>query len=673
MAIRQKTIEYAWPTDAFSIIGNQSAFTSSTIVVSIPETGSRSFKSVWVEHSARDSQSASTGRAIPALWLSDYNLGGYAAQTRKLNRNNGGPADSGEHYLWSFVEDLTSFFSSSFTGSAHSMSYTFWNSGSGGTNYPLFTNITNKLFITYEYDDSASRKIKTVAIPLDYTGSIKNIMLPIPNSQNMGQIPALDTFCPESNKSFKQIWINFIGTDKHNTAGTALTNVSASIDNGTRVRIGNYAQSLASLTTTNAVMDISTIDTSTTHSLWMGLSATGTTDFQNVMPVLYATYEYDSLTSNRILNSVQLPFTHPGYSQYVDSITDSVNYLDFYIPESNVQIKQSGVHHYISSTSTGVIFSYVCNPSSSAVIGGYKNTLNGTFQHAINGMRIDPSGSFYPLTASVNLNTGYNRLRSVVCIAASAHRTQPPNSVYFINYESDKNSNGEDSHNKTVKRLQFSGSIWLNVNYRTVTGSIESNVIPESDYYINGYGYYHSRFGAPTGQRIFYANVPLPTYMDFYSSSVDGQAFDSKNEDSLYSYAFASEVGYLCGYQCDQSGLFQRYPSQSVDYTNNQGVLNPFLTRAFYVMYPTNRIAMWDCITYHSQMFSLTGSITGYSGDGSGVAVGLHDSVTGRLLKSTVTSTGGTYTMSWHDRSREVYTEAYQDSTHTGRSVNSTL
>lgn len=670
MAIRQKTIEYAWPTDAISVVGDlSSSFTSSTIVVSIPESGSRNFKSVWMELSARDSQPLSTARAVAAFWYNDIKIAGITQ--RYFGRNNGGPTDTGEHYLWSYCEDLTDFFSASFTGSAHSMSYTFWYSGSGGTNNPNFTNVTNKLYITYEYNDVQNRQIKTIHIPIEYTGSIStNIMQPVPNIQNMGQIPVLNSFCPEISKSFKQIFITIEGTDKENVTGTNLTKLSASVDNGTITNIGMYENALGSQTMTNAVYNISGIDTSTTHSLWLGITDKASTDMQHVVATLHATYEYDHNSSTRVINSVQLGFTHPGFTQMLDGTNiEGINYFKFYVPESNVVLKQSGIIHCYSNTAAATRLRFVCHNSASATIGGYSKINNGTLGYALNGFRIDSGSIFYPTTSSLTLTSGLNILRSSTVGVTSGFRTTPPISYYIINYESDKHTLGDNVHNKTIKRLQFSGSIFNSNYYITKLSDIRDNSIPENDFYINYIGWMHSRFGAMLGTRTLIRNAPLGSDIDYIDPTI---LIDSKTEDSVYNYSFGGELTHYNILQSDQSGLFRRYPGQATS-SYDESAYNFQSTRSFNIHQASNRIASWDVITYHSITYPLTGSISSYSGNGADILVGLHDAATGKVLKYTTSSLGGAYTMSWYDRSQPVYVEAYQDNTHTGRSVNSTL
>jgi hypothetical protein len=76
-------------------------------------------------------------------------------------------------------------------------------------------------------------------------------------------------------------------------------------------------------------------------------------------------------------------------------------------------------------------------------------------------------------------------------------------------------------------------------------------------------------------------------------------------------------------------------------------------------------------ITYHAITFTASGTVSGYTGDGSGITVTLHDATSGEQLLSTTTAATGTFSFTWYDSVNSVYTEARQDSTHVGRSENS--
>lgn len=80
-----------------------------------------------------------------------------------------------------------------------------------------------------------------------------------------------------------------------------------------------------------------------------------------------------------------------------------------------------------------------------------------------------------------------------------------------------------------------------------------------------------------------------------------------------------------------------------------------------------------ECATYPEGevniggSYTVAGTWTGYTGDGSGIAVGIYESGTRRLIATTTTGVGGTYSVAVPSRIRSHYAEARQDGTHLGR------
>lgn len=69
---------------------------------------------------------------------------------------------------------------------------------------------------------------------------------------------------------------------------------------------------------------------------------------------------------------------------------------------------------------------------------------------------------------------------------------------------------------------------------------------------------------------------------------------------------------------------------------------------------------------------TISGSIIGYTGDGSGISVRLIDTTNNRILKTTTSAIGGTFSFTWYESTTSLSVAAQQDSTHFGRSANFT-
>ena len=70
-------------------------------------------------------------------------------------------------------------------------------------------------------------------------------------------------------------------------------------------------------------------------------------------------------------------------------------------------------------------------------------------------------------------------------------------------------------------------------------------------------------------------------------------------------------------------------------------------------------------------MYVVTGTVTGYTGDGSGIAVGVHRVDTGELIGSAATSVGGWFYFEAADDTTALFVQARQSDTLVGRSDDS--
>lgn len=79
---------------------------------------------------------------------------------------------------------------------------------------------------------------------------------------------------------------------------------------------------------------------------------------------------------------------------------------------------------------------------------------------------------------------------------------------------------------------------------------------------------------------------------------------------------------------------------------------------------------MW--ITYHTITFTISGTVSGYSGDGSGLTVSIYRADNKEIVGETTTAAGGGYSLTWYDNTIDIFGECREDATHVGRSDNST-
>jgi hypothetical protein len=79
--------------------------------------------------------------------------------------------------------------------------------------------------------------------------------------------------------------------------------------------------------------------------------------------------------------------------------------------------------------------------------------------------------------------------------------------------------------------------------------------------------------------------------------------------------------------------------------------------------------------TYNTITYVVSGTCSGYSGDGSGIPVDIFrvvDSLQDEKILELTTTTGGVFSGYWIDNTDTLYASARQDDTHIGRSRNGT-
>jgi hypothetical protein len=155
MATRQKTIEFATTVDLTTLAS--AANVTKTIDIYIPETVV-AFRSVALICICRDGvdTATKTGTA-PTIGISTT-----GAVWDDLALSNP-PANSGESQGQVWTRDVTSYFTTNWTGTSNTWQVRFRETTL------LTVNHSFKLVITYDYDDTATTHIKTVRIPIEST------------------------------------------------------------------------------------------------------------------------------------------------------------------------------------------------------------------------------------------------------------------------------------------------------------------------------------------------------------------------------------------------------------------------------------------------------------------------------------------------------------------------
>lgn len=643
MATRLKTIEYSLSSSVDAVSSGVTRILPQ-LMVHIPETGSRNFISCFVEWFTQDSSSAA---ASITQWSVFHRIGSTNYFTSSVTDTI---ANTGENMSFYFINDVTHAFSSSFGNTSLSNSFDFGVALTGNST----TNTSAKLTCTYEYDDTANIRVKTVSIPMDsFTGSISATGPTI-----IDTIPALNTYLPETDKVIRDVWFEFEGNDG---VGSSVGPVSASIyvDNTKVDTTGLISTALISARTLRYIWKpiSGSIDFSATHSIGMK-SSTIDAPFDCISVKCGVTYEYNHGVSNNIMNCVVVPGGHDlGFIPGGPNLSDGNRLtMEIDIEEPQVTMSRCGQYHRVLSGGSPYIF--ITKISSSVY-----DQLPATFSfsqktrcgESVIGTRFD-SGSIYGVGAQ--LTRGPNLFYLDWCYGTSLPAGGGYSSIIVLNYESAKSTQSGGDANHTQFRKWFAFPVVSDATYRLFTASFYT---PEPVYKFNGLGIWVNAMSNFNGKSI--SACTQRTGSDEGLGGVGWKNVFSQQVDSLVEFTNVTCIG-------DGKDTFTTFPgdasivSKYIPTRNRNWIIQQLVGAVYECGYLFG--------SYHTITYSLTGSLSGYTGDGSGVPVRFYRADTNEYILTTTSSNNGEFHATWYDNVNPLYAEAFQDNTHVGRSTNIT-
>lgn len=633
MATRLKTVHYAFPTLASLVNNTLTNLTQRTIY--LPETGTKTFRSV-VAHVTFDDIITGTGGSLTTKTLA-LQLGA-AGYTTVSNANT--LTNSGENHSFYLVADYTSHFTTNWTGTSMTCDFRLQINQSTGTTTGM-VNVCVTLEITYEYDDTSTTQVKTVMIPLD--APVSNVTT---SATTYGTLPALDTYLPESSKTYRGMYVVVQGNEARNAATTDHTmtiNVGS-----TTVTTGNYEGALASDRCFRYVFE------------FLAAGFTGSGSAQNFQlsttvarvnhPQCFAviTYEYDESATTSVMNSVMLPME-------VDSPMGGTTSSDYQRADRVLDIEEPG-----TITTNRVAF-YPHWTQIAAIAG-----LN---------MRIG-TGSFVAYTdtasvlcgsnaAMVRNDSAFTLVRGRNAMNFDIYRTDAADlgfnisGFWLVNYTSDKATDGSGSHNHTVLwGLAANGTA---ASASVVTVAAVAPVIPEAEYYITALG---TRLTVQPSS----ATQPAALIVQAERLSAEGGvAWESIYLDAQQTDA---ELGVYFAY-AQARAQFTRWPN---DPDTSRLVLDTSRRWRIVTNGASAACPAWFgltlLITYHSILSEVAGTVSGSSGGT--VDLKVHDGTSGEVLKTGSRTGNGTYSIGFFGDTRTVYVTARESGTLLGRSDDDT-
>lgn len=629
MALRVKTVEYAWDTSVASLAdGVRLDFASKTLTIA--ETSSRTFRSVTLEVTARDD--SATAASLTA-WTLGITLAAVARDDATVTDTI---TNSGEHQTWVFTRDCTSYFQTNF-GAATTQTCVASVTLAGMATI----NLTAKLIITYEYNDtSATTRTKTVRIPIDSPTTVLTNSLATVGGANA--IPKLTSsgLLPEASVSIKDLWFEIEGNEA--STSTSAFQLGMDIDSGAENLDGSHRQDLNSAVLYKYIWSQPSLDPTAAHTLRLRTTVTARMSCPSV--VMHVTYTYDHSASTSVLNHIALPFgmDNPGP---MNSSSPALWRHKFNVCEpGTITLKQSGfkVNYTLNAGVTGQFRAGSQATYNYTMVSGTTPCAGNSTSHRLDSGALAGTGG---LTLAAGNNTLSIRVDSNTVSAVSG--------VVYLNYTSDIADNGDGEHAHTTHWLQRATN--ADQTQLIMTGGAAPATtpnLPETYYRIQHVGCRAANM----------CNSSVPTLTVTW-----GDVTTPWGQRQLLSVTPVrqGELG-LEYHWADMSRLVKKC---STDPTFD--VVDIETVREWQLYGATSSwksLGMW--VTHRGFARTVSGNLRGYTGDGSGVTVDVFNA-DNELVASVTSSAGGAWTANVYDE-RTHFAVARQGADLVGRSDNLT-
>lgn len=631
MATRSKTVEFVYDVDTTSLAANtKRTFTGNTIY--LPES-SKTFRSVTLVATWGDDATAASS---PTNWILGVKLGAVGESAATVTDT---VTNSGEAWTFRARRDVTAYFTTNWSGTSMTWEASIQQAVSATQNHSV------KLIITYEYDDTSTTHVKTVRIPVESTRSLLTT-----SYQTVGgatAIPAIGgSFLPEASVSVRQVWIELWGNTADITTATdwiatARVNGSGTYDwwdNESALLSGRWAYGIVDITAENltSARSLECIVTGITSRMtWAG-------------GMVCVSYEFNSSTTSTVLNSIMVGAVDT-VGQMGGTASGDEDYWGrtIYIDEpGTITMQPSGVCLFFNDTGAFTANVAVGSQTDTAFAQTAAGAQAGQFSLV---HRIDASGA--KGAAGMTLARGPNDY-NIQFRSGTASAGWNLSGFLLLNYTSGKSTSGVGAHAQT--RYFHLADTAADATTRQVN-DVTTPTIPESQYWLVG------------------AMV-----------DIDAQVTALANGSVVLSLERTGGLGwdpaYIGTFRSDNElMLMTPFGAARTNWSRWPGDPDPDradieTARDWRLDALPNMWASWGLwATWHAHSFTVAGTLSGYAdADGAGLTVNIHRAATGELVKTVTTTTGGDFTTTWGDDVDALYVEVYEDSTHAGRSANTT-
>lgn len=634
MATRTKSVQFAFPMNT-GIITDAVVTNLTQITVYIPETVT-SFLSATVDVGFQDIITASGGTIAEHRVGFRLGAAGYTTVTELDDITQSGENIAG--VIGPF--DFTSHFTTNWTGTSMTCDVQVYFDQNTGTTLGM-RNVTAMLTVSYEYDDTETTQIKTAWIPLEsLVGALPTVANTNFGTSQIPQLTGTGGMLPEDSVVIRDYYFVIEGNESNNN--TTDFTISANIDSGTATAFGAQEAGLASNRYCRWIYQPAVPTTTVTHNfqLWSSVAKVN-----HVTVTLVVTYEFNATNTTKVLNSIVLPFemSSPLGST---AATDASRYeRDIFVEEpGTITLQQSGfrINYNVNAAPTGLRFR-----AGSQAFRAYTVVASVAAGMYCLQQRLD-SGSAQGV--GMSMARGKNAVTIEGYITVTTNQVTNINGIITLNYHSDKATGGIGQHNHTVFRnlKQWDGLLAdrTRIDNYALT-------IPETNYRITSAGYVLYSFVATASMGVSLDVQCLP------GEGKGGGYYD------IYTDVYQSDAERACSVVWMQGrDTFKRYPSDpGTDRVDIE-------TARDYRLFTSTTAAagIISVLTYHGFSYTVSGEIKGSAGGL--VTINAYRSDNNELIATTSRTGNGTYSFDWYDDTIELFCEAYEDTTHFGRSTN---
>lgn len=648
MALRTKTIEFISSNiPATTVATTVKRTLTGTTQIFIPEL-TLTFRSCMLEMIVSTGAATATSLTAPTIGFSL----GVAAESSAALQNP--VATSGEAETWQISRDVTTYFTSNWTGIAMNWYASFTGTG------PTLNNHSAKITITYQYEESTSNtQIKTIRIPIESTRT--NLTASYQTIGGTLAIPPFHgTYLPETGITIRQIFLD-LQAQEGTAANTNYTGTVRIGGTGTKDFWGYLGGNLNSARWAHSWIDITTpaLTGSTNYEL-AAVSSLATT-FMLLGGTVTCTYEYNATGSTTIYNSLILgAINQSGWIGGPTAADQDVYERTIYIEEPNtITIKESGIGlYFIDSAGFTLNVAVSGNTSGQTAVSAYVVTA-GTIQCGQYSLwhRIDAGGQN---GKGLFLQRGSN-LYSLEIYSNTAQAGWNVSGQLILNYTSGVHSGGVGAHAHTCFQYVMSGQTATRVSKSNAQVACQ---IAATNYYLIGYVNYAVYSIGPA------AVTTVPDQALNLSAEI--LANENIRDGWLPLYVGQGRVdveNMNCTFYSAARTSFRRWVGDpDPERLDVEGARKYRLDTG-----PTSFSYFGVYYTFNSITYTLSGTCTYVGGAvASGVTINIHRVVSSlydeTILSGLVTNASGVFSGTWIDNTDSVYAEGYYSQTYVGRS-----